>query len=97
MKYLVELNSSDTPADFILRELENEFTHAPERDEDPDIRKLQVENGKILVMTDPDNNRVWITIESISGEKVHAVANRIEALLDRSRERGFIVWSQMAI
>ena len=97
MKYLVELNSSNTPAEFILGELESEFSHVPEKDQDPDIHKLMVESGKILVMADPDNNRVWITIESISDEKAHAVAHRIEALLDRSKERGFIVWSQMAI
>jgi hypothetical protein len=97
MKYLVELNSSDTPAEFILRQLKSEFDHVAERDEDPDIHRLAMENGKILVMTDPINNRVWITIDSPTGEKFHAVTNRIEALLNRSRERGFIVWSQMAI
>jgi hypothetical protein len=97
MKYLVELNSSDTPSDFILQELQSEFAHAPELDEDPDIHKLALESGSILVMIDPANNRVWITIESASGEKIHAVRHRIESLLDRSRERGFIVWSQMAI
>ena len=97
MKYLVELNSSDTPPDFILRELESEFDRAPQQDEDPDIHRLAVENGSIRVLTDPENNRVWITIESLSGEKVLDVRYRIESLLDRSKERGFIVWSQMAI
>jgi len=97
MKYLVELNSSDTPSDFILRELEKEFAHAPESDEDPDIHKLALGNSSILVMADPDNNRLWITIESATDDKLHAVTHRIEALLDRSKERGFIVWSQMSI
>lgn len=97
MKYLVELNSSDTPSDLILRELEKEFAHAPELDEDPDIHKLVLGSNSIEVMTDPDNNRLWITIESATGEKIHAVTHRIEALLDRSKERGFIVWSQLAI
>ena len=97
MKFLVELNSSDTPAEFILHELKVEFAHNPKKDEDPDIHKIAINDSSILVMTDPDNNRVWITIESASDEKFHAVTRRIESLLDRSRGRGFIVWSQMAI
>ncbi|HLA45176.1 MAG TPA: hypothetical protein VJZ27_17145 [Aggregatilineales bacterium] len=97
MKYLVELNSPNVPADFIELELSVEFGRAPEPTEDPDILRLEADDSEIAVLCDYDNNRVWITIESPSGESYRATSQRIEALLDRSRESGFIEWSQIEI
>lgn len=97
MKYLVELNSADVPADFILSELHLEFGRSPEPTGDPDILKLRVERGAVAVLCDYDNNRLWVTIEAPTGYQYAALSQRIEKLLDRSRDRGYIEWSQIRL
>jgi hypothetical protein len=97
MKYLVELNSPNVPADYIMSELHLEFGRSPEPTGDPDILKLRVESGAVMVLVDYDRNRVWLTIETPDGESSEPIAKRIEGLLDRSKDRGFIEWSQIQI
>ncbi|MFP4321364.1 MAG: hypothetical protein ACLFTK_02825 [Anaerolineales bacterium] len=97
MKYLVELNSSNVPADYILSELHLEFGRALESTGDADILKLQVDTGAVSVLCDYDNNRVWISIDMPTGENYQSITQRIEHLLDNSRDRGYIEWSQIEI
>lgn len=97
MKYLVELNSSDVKADFILSELHLEFGRSPEPTGDPDILRLAVDDGSVKVLCDYDHNRVWLTIETVSEEKYSTVSKRIEKVLEQSKNRGFIAWSQTEI
>lgn len=97
MKYLVELNSPNIPADFIMSELHLEFGRSPEPTGDPDILSLRVDEGQVKVLVDYDHNRVWITIETLTGQSYKAVAERVEALLDRSKSRGYIEWNQIEI
>jgi len=97
MKYLVELNSPNVPADFILSELHLEFGRAPEPTRDPDILKLRVDSSAVAVLVDYDNNRVWITIEAPDDVSYEATSKRIENLLESSKNRGMIAWSQIEI
>jgi|GEM_PF-5691366 len=97
MKYLVELNSSDVPADYILSELHLEFGRSPESTGDPDILRLKIDPNSVMVLCDYDNNRVWLTIETTDDETYQLISKRIESLLDRSQNRGFISWSQITL
>lgn len=97
MKYLVELNSEDISADYILSELELEFERSPEKTSDPDILKLQVDPGMVSVLCDYDNNRVWLTIEATDKVAYQAISQRIETLLNRSQDKGYVSWSQIEI
>lgn len=97
MKYLVELNSSDVKADFLLSEMQLEFGRAPELANDPDILRLNMQEGAVQVLSDYDNNRLWVTIETGTGDTYDTIAQRIETVLDRSKNRGEINWSQIEI
>jgi hypothetical protein len=97
MKYLVELSHSHLPADYILSEMHLEFGRAPQATGDPDILKLRLDNGHILVLCDYDNNRVWITIETPDDRSYHEVCERIEILLARSHRAGKVQWSQIEV
>lgn len=97
MKYLVELNSNNVPADFLFSELHLEFGRSPERADDPDILKLRMETGHVAVLCDYDNNRLWITIDVEDDQKYQEVSKRIEKLLEQSKNRGVIEWSQIEI
>jgi hypothetical protein len=97
MKYLVELNSPNVKADYILAELHMEFGRANNSAEDPDILHLSFAEGLVSVLLDYDRNRLWIKIEAASSEKYEHIAHQIEALLNRSKDRGEITWSQIQI
>jgi len=97
MKYLVELNSHNVKADYILAELHMEFGRANNSAEDPDIMHLRFAEGLVSVLLDYDHNRVWITIEAASSDKYENIAQKIEVLLDRSKDRGEITWSQIQL
>ncbi len=97
IKYLVELNSPNVPADFIMSELHLEFGRSPEPTGDPDILKLRIEDGAVKVLVDYDHNRVWLTIETPDSPTTEKIARRIESLLDRSKDRGHIEWNQVEL
>lgn len=97
MKYLVELNSPNVPADYLLSELHLEFGRSPEPTGDPDILHLRFDDASVHVLTDYDNNRLWITIETDSDQHYGEVSKRIEGLLEQSKNRGLIEWSQIEI
>jgi hypothetical protein len=97
MKYLVELNSPNVSADYILSELHLEFGRSPEATGDPDILRLKMDEGAVLVLVDYDNNRLWLTIETEDRQHYATISSRIEALLNRSKNRGHIVWSQIQV
>jgi hypothetical protein len=97
MKYLVELNSSDVKADFLFSEMQLEFGRSPQSTHDPDILRLNMDEGSVQVLCDYDNNRLWVTIETSTSPRYDTIAQRIEALLNRSKDRGEINWSQIEI
>jgi hypothetical protein len=97
MKYLVELNSSDVKADFLLSEMHLEFGRSPESTNDPDILRLNVGEAGVQVLCDYDNNRLWVTIDTASDSSYESIAHRIEGVLNRSKDRGDINWSQIEI
>lgn len=97
MKYLVELNSPDVAADIIIGEMEREFGPASESAADPEITQLWVDESKVNVLADYAENRLWIKIESPSSRSYAVTCQRIEVLLDRSKDQGHIDWSQIEI
>jgi hypothetical protein len=97
MKYLVELNSANVQSDFLLAEMQLEFGRSPESTGDPDILRLNFDDGAVRVLSDYENNRLWISIETDEDTTYERIAHQIEALLERSKNRGFIAWSQITI